>query len=102
VGVAIIKVMINGHGVMISLSLAQYIVPSFLHGGGMDTTWTELTRTMYREMARDARRQGYIFNSDFIRAENIGDYYPRIRNSEFGAIKFRTPELKTFYLLRWS
>ena len=57
---------------------------------------------MYREMARDARRQGYIFNSDFIRAENIGDYYPRIRNSEFGAIKFRTPELKTFYLLRWS
>ena len=57
-----------------------------------------LTEKMWHNITIECASNGYRSNQiKFI--ETIGEYY---YTGGYGVVRFNTPELKTFYLLKWS
>lgn len=62
-----------------------------------------LTPNMWMNMSHDGMSKGYRTNIDFIKSEGIGMFHlPDNCGYGYGYVEFNTPELMTFYLLRWS
>ena len=69
-----------------------------------------LTHNMWLNMCEDGKSKGYEHAAEFIRNEGIGrlcfynnnGYGSRLGFNNNGYVEFNTPELMTFYTLRWS